>query len=434
MFTKRAFKEELVADFQLGLKESGLKSVKKEDSQPLISEITAPAMTEKIMSETGEMYEFTVISIKIIIDPSDHCPFDITGKASRMLEQQSSELGLLFSAGGHSTFFFIMKGVDMPAASDAARMLKKTVFETTGRNSGAGIARFPFMDFSRGSIFENSVKACFHSMFYCDDSPAEFDAVSLNISGDVFYQADDIQNAVKEYRKGLEIDPSNTNLINSLGVCLAHEKKYEAALAEFEKAASINPCEYLALYNAGVACVLSGKTEMAREFFIKAAEADDSDIKIVFHAGKAAIEKEDFQSAARFLEKAASLDPLRSQPYRYLGIAYTRTGNNDMAIDAFKKAVKINPEDGESFSALGELFAETGENPDIALVFARQGIALSPENGLMYFRLGRILLKIKDNAGALEAFEKARDLGYDSSENIELISKIMTDQVIEKAS
>lgn len=431
---KSAYSDELIPDFELGLKESGLKSGKMEDSPPIISEITVPALTGELKSGISELAAFTVISIMMTLNSDDHCPFDITGKASRMLEKEASELDLIFSTGGHSSFFFVMSGIDRVKASESSRKLKKTVFEATGRNSGSGIAFFPFMDFSREEVFENSVKACYHSLFYCEDSLAEFDAVSLNISGDFFYQAEDIDSAIKEYRKGLEIDPVNTNLINSLGVCLAHNKEYEAALEEFEKALSINSAEYLAIYNAGVACNFAGNQDKSRIFFIKAAETDDSDIKIVFHAGKAALEQGDISAAVRFLEKAVILDPEKSLPYRYLGDAYRRSGNLSGSVEAFKKAVKINPEDADSFSALGELFAEIGENLDIALVFCNQSIALSPENGLMYFRLGEILLKRNDNINALAALEKARSLGYDSSEDIALTEKIIAEPLIDKAS
>lgn len=422
--------EELIPDLELGWKEFSKNGKSRENCPHKIIELASPALKDELKTRIYDLAEFTVLAIKPSMMNQEQVSDETQNAIKIILKSEATRQSWFFSEGGHSIFFCIIPGNDSSVAAEHSQRLISIIYDATGNHSNVGIAMFPFTDYSRENVFENSVKAYLHALFYGEDSHAEFDSTSLNISGDLYYQAGEIKNAISEYKKGLEINPDNTNIMNSLGVCLAFEKDYSSALMEFEKAAVMNPSEYLATYNSGVACVFTGDIDKARSLFIKAAETDDSDIKIVFQAGKAALEKGATVSAVKFLEKAVILNPEKSEPYRYLGEAYCKTGRNDKAIEAFKKAVKLNPCDAHSFSALGELFAETGENIDIALVFCNQSIVLSPSNGLMYFRAGKTLLKKSQHDMALESFRKAQELGYDSSEEIEALEK----EPMEKAS
>ena len=69
-------------------------------------------------------------------------------------------------------------------------------------------------------------------------------------------------------------------------------------------------------------------------------------------------------------------------------------------------------------SALGHLFDSRGENPEIALMFCHESVALAPENGLLHYRLGRLYQNQNRMAQALKEFKKAERLGYDASGEI----------------
>ena len=90
-----------------------------------------------------------------------------------------------------------------------------------------------------------------------------FDGVSLNISGDKLYENGDLQGAIDEFKRALELDPSNVNVHNSLGVCYGLQSEYESAIEEFKKVASIDPGEYMAMFNLGLVHTLQGQPEEA---------------------------------------------------------------------------------------------------------------------------------------------------------------------------
>ena len=124
-----------------------------------------------------------------------------------------------------------------------------------------------------------------------------------------------------------------------------------------------------------------------------------------------------------FLERAARLEPQSSAVFRYLGECYTRIDRIDDAVAAYKKAIKQNPSDAASLSALGFLFDKQGENPEISMMFCRESVKLSPENGLFRYRLGQLYFKQNRLDDALKEFKKADLLGHDASDYIEKIQQ-----------
>ena len=80
--------------------------------------------------------------------------------------------------------------------------------------------------------------------FYGKSSAAVFDAVSLNISGDIYFGDGDLAKAVKEYKRGLKCDSRDVNLHNSLGVALAMMNKLSSALQSFKKALALDERQF----------------------------------------------------------------------------------------------------------------------------------------------------------------------------------------------
>ena len=72
-------------------------------------------------------------------------------------------------------------------------------------------------------------------------------------------------------------------------------------------------------------------------------------------------------------------------------------------------------------SALGSIFNDQGENPEITLMFLRESIKISPDNGLYHHRLGRYFSSQDNLDDALKEFVTARSLGYEAAADIKAI-------------
>jgi tetratricopeptide (TPR) repeat protein len=304
------------------------------------------------------------------------------------------------------------------SADDAlalARRLQEEIATAPAGPVRVGAAAHPTLDFPPSSTLDNARKALDHAAFFGPDSRVAFDAVSLNISGDYLYERGDLQGALREFRHGLELDPSSVNLHNSLGVCYAVLKDHERALEEFTAALRLQADDHMAVYNLGLVNALMGRRDTALGFFLRANDLRGDVFEILLQTGKLYLEMGQPQSARPYLEHAARLRSKSGSIYRLLGDCYAAVGAPEKAISAYKKAVKANPADVGALSALGCLFDEKGENPEIALVFCRESARLAPDNGLYRARLGALYRKMNRPEEALREYEQAAALGQDAA-------------------
>lgn len=304
---------------------------------------------------------------------------------------------------------------------EIARDIQNRLTEKTEQTVTIGIASYPISTFKKSDMIANSRKALDHAAFFGPGSAVVFDGVSLNISGDKLYENGDLQGAIDEFNRALLIDPSNVNVHNSLGVCYGLQGEYESAIKEFKAVASIDPGEYMAMFNLGLVHTLSKQPERALEFFLNADKINGEVYEVAFQSGKLYFESGDLDKAKLFLERAAKLDPDSAAVHRYLGDCYAAGNLTQDAIAAYKKAIRHNPHDAASMSALGCLFDDQGENPEITLMFCRESVGLSPENGLFRYRLGRLYFKQNRFDDALKEYKKAEQFGYDAARDIQEI-------------
>jgi tetratricopeptide (TPR) repeat protein len=306
-----------------------------------------------------------------------------------------------------------------------AQHFQKLLKNHTKQTVTIGIALHPTLRYAMHQIMDNARKAMVHAAFFGPGSVQVFDAVSLNISGDRMYETGDIKGAIEEFKRALKLEPANVNVHNSLGVCFGVQGDYDTAVNKFRAAIELEPKSYMALYNLGLVSLLNGHRENALDLFLEANTIAEDVFEIPFQAGRLCLENEDPDKAKKFLEQALKINPNAGGIYRYLGDSYAGSGKTDAAIAAYKKAVKHNPGDAASLSALGCLFDEQGENPEIAIVFCRESVGLSPENGLFRHRLGQLYLKQNELEEALKQFTEADNLGHRAADVIQEIKNQM---------
>jgi tetratricopeptide (TPR) repeat protein len=163
----------------------------------------------------------------------------------------------------------------------------------------------------------------------------------------------DYGEAIKEYKKAIEINPNLTFLYISVGLNYRVLQQFEMALEYFAKAANIS--EQLGLKDP-VPYIAIGKTySQMGEFFI----------------------------ASRNMEKALSYNPYSPDVYGQLGITYFKAKNYEGSIAPLKCAIK------------GCSAAETCEirqcDPTVDPQIEIQGMALSPNTVVYYYTYGSVL-------------------------------------------
>jgi tetratricopeptide (TPR) repeat protein len=295
-----------------------------------------------------------------------------------------------------------------------------------------GTAWYPTLNFHRCQILNNAEKALEHASLLGPGHTVTFDAVSLNISGDHYYQSGNYQRAQKEFQLALQLDPLNVNIHNSLGVCHGMSGSPEKALETFETVLWLNPDEVMALHNAGIIYQIKGDYHKAIDLLNQAFLLDPTIFENAFHAGILSLKINKPRRATDYLQKAVQLDPKKAIAWRFLGDSYEKCGIHDCAIRAYKQAIRCNPEDAAALSALGYLYYKNNKNLEIAAVFCHESILLEPENAIYRQRLGKIYMKQNNDNAALLEFRRAQALGLDSEQWIEQIELYSRKSLAEK--
>lgn len=313
-------------------------------------------------------------------------------------------------------------GKDSSACTEIAQAVSSKLAEQRNDTVTAGITEYPLLEYRCEEILENARKALEHAEFFGPGSLVVFDSVSLNISGDKYYQAGDIDTAIAEFKKALAFDPENINVLNSLGVCHGVREAYKEALECFTKAMELDPEEVMAVYNSGYVHLCLGNYEKALELFLLAGQIDENLFEAAFQAGRIYMETGRPGHARKFLENAVNLNKGSGAAFRYLGDCYLAVDRDEDAAAAYKTALKLRPDDAEALSALGFLYEMQNRNADIALMFCRRAVEMYPDNPVFHHRLGRVSYNRGLHEQALGEFEAAIELGHvDSEEYVELL-------------
>ncbi|MFH0994979.1 MAG: tetratricopeptide repeat protein [Pseudomonadota bacterium] len=311
--------------------------------------------------------------------------------AGSILEQLTVPLHAMWGLINPDTLGCMIPETDLSICRNLAANIQNSLSEFQKETVSIGITEYPLAGFSRNDAVLNAWKALTHATVVGPGSMVVLNAVSLNISGDQLYQACNLQGAVEEYRKALQLDPSNINVHNSLGVCYGTMAMYDEAAAEFDAALLLKPDEVMALYNLGVICLLTDRKEMALTYFMKAAAIDDGIFELALLTGKLYLEAGNPEKARSFLEKALNCRPKSGTALRTLGACYSALDLLREAVTVYTRAVKNNPGDAESLSQLGQLYDAIGENPEIARLFCQQSVAIAPDNEVYRQRLNRLM-------------------------------------------
>jgi len=303
--------------------------------------------------------------------------------------------------------FVFLEGMDRGAAEQWLAQFREQMDAIGGSSFSMGLAVFPHHHFKKSELPMNCRKAVLHAGFLGPDSLAVFDAVSLNITGDVYYNEGDLVKAMAEYRNGLQIDPDNVNLLNSMGVASVQLNRPKAAQTFFQKALAVDEKNFMALFNLGFVFLDAQKPIEARSLWERALSVDAEHCDLLQHLGILCCRLGDFGKARELLERCERIvenDGGRGGELmvisRWMGRVYEAFGENGKAIASYQRAVSGNPRDAGSLSRLGRLYALAGQGDDIALSLCRQAAELDGGKAEHWFRLAWLQDRLENHEDA----------------------------------
>jgi tetratricopeptide (TPR) repeat protein len=276
-----------------------------------------------------------------------------------------------------------------------------------------GYCTYPDGNGSRTDCIRRCYKALMHGDFYGEGSVVHFDHLSLNVSGDWYFEQGDFRQAVREYSQGLKRMPGEKNLLNSLGVALIEMKRISQAITAFQEVLEQDPDNHMALVNLGYAFLQKGQRQKALRFFEKAYE-------VQYHAGLEGVDvlrqlSRLYIFFGRFQDALVALRRWQEAGdtehdflfHQLFGRARFETGSAGPAMQALQKALRLHPKDAESLSLLGLIYICENEGEEAGRILLEKSLSLDGSRAVYWYRYGAALLHLARYDEALAAVRKS---------------------------
>ncbi len=312
--------------------------------------------------------------------------------------------------------YLFLPGERNVAARKIGKRIQKAmteIGELKGKN--IGISSYPLSDFRKSEMLLNCRKALRHAEFLEAGAIVTFDAVSLNISGDVYYGEGDLVRAVKEYKRGLVLDPLNGNLLNSLGVCYAQMNRRRDAVDCFEKACTSAENQFAALFNLGMEQQFRDEKgeaicsfDRALALAVQGQDEENAREDMRFQLAVLCTEEGHYEKALKlFLSwsefKKGGLAGKKAA--RYLGECYYGLGRYKEAMTWLQRGMRYDEFDADVLGLLGEIYLQENEGDDIGLRFCEKSVELSPDSLQLKIRLAKAQTHCGDFQAAVKTLQ-----------------------------
>ena len=226
--------------------------------------------------------------------------------------------------------------------------------------------------------------------------------------GLVYHNQGNIQLALEDYNKSIKIDSNYTDAYNNIGSIYYEQGKNKLALKNFNRVIKMNP-RYAGVYNnRGLVYEKLGQKELALKDYNKAIEIDPNLSESYLNRGSVYEKLEQKELALKDYNKAIEIDPNRAKFYINRGLFYKNLEQKELALEDFSKAIEVNPNEAESYYFRGYIYRELGRI-ELALEDYSRAIEVNPneakpylDRGLYYDSLGKTKLALEDYGKAIK--------------------------------
>jgi tetratricopeptide (TPR) repeat protein len=213
---------------------------------------------------------------------------------------------------------------------------------------------------------------------------------------------------------------------NNLGMALAGQRRFDAAIDEYRQSVEINPQNAEGWCNWGAILSFSGQWDEAMKLYRKALAANPNYSLAHYNLGVALAEHEQWDEAIEEYHQALRNSGDNATPYYRLAVALSVKRRTDEAIQADRKAVELEPEYADALNHLGFLLMLKGQM-DEAIVVLRKAVRLLPDLAIAHRNLGNALCTQKRFDEAVPEFAEALRIEPGNAEAHLKLAKALTE-------
>jgi tetratricopeptide (TPR) repeat protein len=249
------------------------------------------------------------------------------------------------------------------------------------------------------------------------------EAIPYYNRGKELYEKGDLDGAIGQYNKAIEIYPLHAEAYSNLAVALRAKGNLEGCIQHLQKALEINPRDAIAYYNLGNALLSKGDLDGAIRQYRNAIAIDPNMAEAYGNLGLAQYNKQDLAGATSSLSKSIKLNPRYAEAHANMGLVLSAKGDLKAAIQAFQKTIDLEPQNAFAHYCLGTALADVG-NLSAAIRQLKKTIEIDSNMGSAYNNLVGIYHLQKDYDNAWVVIQQARRQGLGQAIHPKLLEEI----------
>ncbi|MGH7501620.1 MAG: tetratricopeptide repeat protein [Longimicrobiales bacterium] len=181
--------------------------------------------------------------------------------------------------------------------------------------------------------------------------------ILLGFLGDIARTAGQHPRAVTAYRKALEIQPADADILTRVGLVHNDAGDAVAALDALQRAIAADSTNTLAWLNLGLVRAGQGDDQAAAFAYLRALRTDSTDALAWHNLANVDLRAGRFDRAIERYRRALTYDPALAAAHFNLARAYIITGRTDDARIALRNGLDFDPDNAAARTALAELAA-----------------------------------------------------------------------------
>jgi tetratricopeptide (TPR) repeat protein/SAM-dependent methyltransferase len=236
-----------------------------------------------------------------------------------------------------------------------------------------------------------------------------FDIKAAMAEAIALYQRRDLAPVSEICRSILAREPDHVEATHLLGVLAYVSGRHIEAVELIGKAIRSNDRDPQFHNNLGLAHAALGDTRQAASCYERAIALAPNFALARMNLGNLLRETGHLDEAAARYRESLAIDPDHAHAHSCLGLVLAQQGHLDQALAHYRQALAINPNDAELQNHIGWAFSQQNKLAEAAAHF-RRAVELDSKHVLAHANLARVLSRMGDTVGAMQAARRALTL------------------------